>query len=79
MEQKDKKKIRPLDDNTLMAFGKFRGKKLSDVPPWYLLWLPEQEWFVNNEINDGLHQYIEDNREALAIKKKAQYANDELL
>ena len=30
-----------LDDNSPMPFGKYRGKKMIDVPASYLLWLYE--------------------------------------
>lgn len=27
-------------------FGKFYGKKIADVPVWYLTWLADQDWFA---------------------------------
>lgn len=32
------------DDNTLMPFGKYKGYKLANVPPEYLIYLLDQGW-----------------------------------
>lgn len=29
----------------ILPFGKFRGKRLKELPHWYLSWLDTQEWF----------------------------------
>lgn len=52
-----------LTDESIMPFGKYRGKKLIDVPDAYLLWL----W--DNGVNQlDLKAYIEDNLAALRLK-----------
>lgn len=48
------------DDNTIMPFGVFKGKKLANIPADYLLWL-----FVNKRTNPPLKIYIEQNMQIL--------------
>lgn len=58
--------MKKLNGDSIMQFGKFLGRKLEDVPTWYLLY-----W--NRERSDqklyGFHLqlflYIEDNLESL--------------
>jgi uncharacterized protein (DUF3820 family) len=52
-------------DTTLMPFGKYRGKKMIDVPALYLIWLLD-----NGCDHQGLKAYILDNLDAL--KKEAR-------
>lgn len=35
-----------MEDNSLMPFGKYQGKEMSDVPDKYLLWF----WGENKEL-----------------------------
>lgn len=50
----------PMTDESLMPFGKHKGKKLGNVDAGYLLWL------YNDGLKAGtLRDYIEDNLEAL--------------
>ena len=51
------------DDNSEMQFGKYRGKKMMDVPASYLLWLCDQGDCAKR--NPDLAEYIEDNRDTL--------------
>ena len=47
-------------DETVLTFGKHKGKTLADVPAAYLIWL------YNEGIRDeGLKAYVEDNMQAL--------------
>jgi len=52
-----------MDDNSLMSFGKHRGKKLKNVPASYFLWLYEQEWA--DEQYHELLDYIENNLDSI--------------
>lgn len=51
-----------MNDNSIMPFGKHKGKKLANVPAQYLLWLYNQQEFV---ISSNLKDYISDNLEVL--------------
>lgn len=44
------------NDNTIMPFGIYKGKKLVDIPDDYLVWL-----YNNNKTNPPLKKYIEEN------------------
>jgi len=57
-----------MDDNSLMPIGKYKGEKMANVPPDYLLWLYE-----NGNIYGGLKQYIKDNLDI--IKAEINYKN----
>jgi uncharacterized protein (DUF3820 family) len=57
-----------MDDNSIMPFGKYKGEKLANVPPSYLLWLYE-----NERAYGGLRDYIKDN--LTVIKSEIEYEN----
>lgn len=65
--------IEPMTDNSIMPFGKHRGKRLADVPAVYLMWLSSKGC-----THAGVSKYILSNfgeinyeaRTALAAKKK---------
>lgn len=48
-----------MNDQSLMPFGKYKGRKMEEVPASYLLWLRDQH--VDGEVAD----YIEENLTAL--------------
>lgn len=48
-------------DEDVIAFGKYIGKKLKDVPAQYLVWLHNQ----GNTFDERLNNYIYNNWEAL--------------
>ena len=48
-----------------IPFGKFKGRDIEDVPPAYLQWLAEQEWFVK-KFPEGLQ----------TINKELEYRNN---
>lgn len=49
-----------MNDNTLMPWGKYKGKKLANIPAQYFLWL------LDKGIKDaGLKAYILDNLDGL--------------
>ena len=52
-----------MKDETLMPFGKHKGKKLANVPANYLLWLFDQDW-----IKPDMKLYINENMDALKIE-----------
>jgi len=55
-------------DESLMPFGKYKGEKMANVPPEYLLWLYE-----NSNIYGELKQYIKENMDV--IKSEIDYKN----
>lgn len=36
--------VSKLHDDSLMTFGKHKGKKLGEIPDYYWLWFMEQDW-----------------------------------
>lgn len=48
-----------------MPFGKYKGYKLANVPPEYLLYLLDQGW-----CNGSLKEYIENNKSTLEQEVK---------
>lgn len=63
-------------DETLMPFGQYKGEKLANVPPHYLLWCYDN--ILN--LSGALKQYIDENRhvleiEALADKQRKRFEN----
>lgn len=61
-----------MNDESIMPFGKYKGEKLANVPPDYLLWL-----FDNGKCYGEVRQYIEDNLEVL--KSEIEYKNKQKL
>ena len=55
-----------MTDDSLMPIGKYKGEKMANVPPEYLLWLYE-----NGNIYGELKQYIKNNIEV--IKSEINY------
>lgn len=53
-----------ITDNSEMPFGKYKGKKMINVPAPYLLWL-----YNNSCTHQGVKKYIIDN--LLVLKKEA--------
>lgn len=49
-----------MNDQSLMPFGKYKGRKMEDVPADYLLWLRDQVCRDNQ-----VKEYIEENLSAL--------------
>lgn len=48
-----------------MSFGKYKGYKMANVPPDYLLWI-----YDNYDLKPELKAYIDDNRTALKQEVK---------
>jgi len=60
-----------MNDENLMPFGKYKGEKMANVPPDYLIWLYE-----NGKCYGELKDYIKDNMDVLkseiALKNKSK-------
>lgn len=54
-----------LTDQSIIGFGKHKGKMLSQVPADYLLWLYDQP-----RLDPKLKVYIEENKDALNQESK---------
>ena len=51
-----------ITDESIMQFGKYKGKKMKDVPASYLIWCYEQDWILKDP---DLFTYIDTNWNAL--------------
>lgn len=58
-----------MEDTSLMPFGKYKGVKMANVPPDYLLWL-----YDNSKVYGDVKEYIKDNLDVL----KAEIRNRKL-
>ena len=54
-----------LTDDSLMPWGKFKGSKMENVSPTYLLWL-----YNNNKCSGDVKAYIKDNLDVLEKESK---------
>jgi uncharacterized protein (DUF3820 family) len=52
--------IKPMHDSSLMPFGKYKGRRLIDVPAPYFLWLHHKGCQ-----HEGVRQYINSNLDAI--------------
>ena len=61
-------------DNDIMPFGKYKGRKMANVPAKYLIYIYDE-----NKCNNKVREYIEDNLDALKseieFEKKVVAAN----
>ena len=60
------KQTNKMTDDSIITFGKYKGQKLANIPPEYLLWLYE-----NSNVYGELKAYIADNLEV--IKSEINY------
>ena len=64
-----------LTDESIMPFGKHKGKEMANVPASYLLWIYD-EWTLTNPRFGFVHQevkaYIEENLDVLKKEVKSQ-------
>ncbi len=60
----------PMNDESIMPFGKHKGEKLCNVPGGYLLFLYNSDGF--HEKNPGMTDYIAANMEDIVDRKKAE-------
>lgn len=49
-----------LKDDSLMPYGKYKGEKMANVPPDYLIWL-----YDNEKCSDSVREYVKENHDAL--------------
>jgi uncharacterized protein (DUF3820 family) len=49
-----------LTDDSVMPFGKYKGKRLSEIPATYLHW-----FYCNGDVNSPVFRYIEGCKQAL--------------
>jgi hypothetical protein len=61
---------RKIDDKTIMWFGKYKGKKLANVPAQYLLYLFYEG--VISSVNP-LWEYVEDNLDILQEENEKDF------
>lgn len=61
-----------MNDNSIMPFGKHKGKPLLEVPASYLLWWADQ----SPEHNAELLKYINDNRRHLEDEARSTNRKD---
>lgn len=54
-----------MDDNSLMPWGQYVGKKMANVPAYYLIWLLD-----NNKCSGEVKTYIKDNEDTLREEAK---------
>jgi hypothetical protein len=57
-----------MTDDSLMPFGKYKGKKMIDVPARYLLWLNDQP-YIDSPANRAVRAYIADNMDVLKAQE----------
>lgn len=57
-----------MNDESIMPFGKYKGEKMANVPPDYLLWI-----YDNGKCYGEVRKYIADNLEVL--KSEIEYKN----
>lgn len=54
-----------MTDESIMPWGEYKGEKMANVPPDYLLWLLE-----NNKCGGEVRRYIQDNKETILAEIK---------
>lgn len=57
----------PLTDDSLMPFGKYKGKPMADVPASYLLWL-WNDGLKNKTATSDVAAYIAENLHCLTLE-----------
>lgn len=62
-----------MEDDTLLTFGKYNGKRIGDVPADYLLWLADQDWIIKFP---EIQTYVEKNRHHLEHESALKELHD---
>ena len=57
-----------MNDESIMPFGKYKGEKMANIPPDYLIWL-----YDNGICYGEVRKYIADNLDVL--KSEIEYKN----
>lgn len=55
------------DESPMPQHGKFKGRRMEEVPAWYLLWLDEQPHCMK-----VVKAYIAENRDVLIEEQKRE-------
>lgn len=61
-----------ITDNSLMPYGKYKGKKMANMPASYLLWM-----YRNDKLFKALEVYVEENMDALEKEEKEELSKRE--
>lgn len=56
-----------ITDNSLMPYGKYKGKKMANIPASYLLWM-----YRNDKLFKALEVYVEENMDVLEKEEKEE-------
>lgn len=60
-------------DNTKMPFGKYKDRRMKDVPEEYLLWLHDELHRKHNNFTLPIKNYLDENYEAIKENYEAKY------
>jgi len=60
-------------DNSKMPFGKYKGRRMIDVPDEYLLWLHEELEKKCSNYAQPIKNYLDENLEAIKANHAAKY------
>ena len=60
-----------MTDESIMPFGKYKGEKMANILPNYLLWLYE-----NNKCNGEVREYIKDNLDVIKSEITYKHKSD---
>lgn len=63
-----------LTDDSLMPYGKYKGKKMANVPPDYLIWL-----YDNGKCNEQVKRYVFSNYSVLQEEIRRRKAQNKAL
>jgi uncharacterized protein (DUF3820 family) len=61
-----------MNDESVMPLGKYKGEKMANIPPDYLIWLYENAK-VYGDVMAEIKDYIKDNLDVL--KAEIEYKN----
>lgn len=61
-----------ITDSSLMPYGKYKGKKMANIPASYLLWM-----YRNDKLFKALEVYVEENMDALEKEEKEELSKRE--
>lgn len=62
-------------DNSKMPFGKYKGRRMIDVPDEYLLWLHGELEKKCNPFSMAVKNYLDENLDAIKANHAAKYPN----
>jgi uncharacterized protein (DUF3820 family) len=50
-------KQQPLNNNSILHFGKYKGSSIKEIPRSYLEWLTQSDWIKNN-LKEAIIKYL---------------------